>query len=83
MNNLAVEAENLVKTFTPRKAAEEPKPGEAKRTGLRRFLPAPRPPLRVSTAVAGVSFQIARGEVFGLPPAHLAGQAYVAAFTAA
>ncbi len=65
MNNWAVEAENLVKTFTARKA-EEPKPGAAKRTGLRRLLPGPRPPLRVSTAVAGVSFQIARGEVFGL-----------------
>jgi ABC-2 type transport system ATP-binding protein len=61
MTTWAVEADHLVKTFTQRKA-EEPKPGEPK--PKRRLFA--RPPLRTSTAVADVSFQIAPGEVFGL-----------------
>ncbi len=71
MSHWAVEAEELVKTFPRRKAAEENgESGNDAAKGKRSLWPFGKPKANGAagafTAVAGVSFQIAPGEVFGL-----------------
>jgi ABC-2 type transport system ATP-binding protein len=60
----AVEADNLVKRFAQRKSADAPEAAEGR--APRRWPWSRRAPASLFTAVDGVSFQIARGEVFGL-----------------
>jgi ABC-2 type transport system ATP-binding protein len=69
MTEWAIEAENLVKRFPRRAAAEKngrSAAGQAGQPARRRTLFAPRPAQSWLTAVDGVSLQIQQGEVFGL-----------------
>ena len=74
MSTLAIDAENLVKKFTTRKAPDENKDNEAA-NGTAAKTPAPkrrrwpfgrRSAITWFSAVDGVSLQIKQGEVFGL-----------------
>ena len=73
MSNLAIDAENLVKKFTTRKASDENKDNEAANETVAKT-PAPkrqwpfghRSAISWFNAVDGVSLQIKQGEVFGL-----------------
>ena len=62
MSDYAIDAQDLVKKYPRRAAAEEKSDVKPKR----RFWPAKRPPMTEFTAVDHVSFQIQRGEIFGL-----------------
>jgi ABC-2 type transport system ATP-binding protein len=68
MTEWAIEADNLVKKFLQKRSAAAEGAGSAAEAGPRRrpWPFGPRPAPRWFTAVAGVSLQVARGEVFGL-----------------